>query len=117
MPFSFDGAARNLNAVTGNIYGATVPSNPTNAGYTDPLMVSRTCATGNAAAEPGTANCTSAQSNLVGGTFHPITITRQHQCLRVHTARGARGRQSCGARGSRALRLHQLPLRLLADER
>jgi len=32
VTFSFDGAARNLNAVTGNIYGATVPSNPTNAG-------------------------------------------------------------------------------------
>ncbi len=75
VSFSFDGAARNLNAVTGNIYGATVPSNPTNAGYTDPLMVSRTCATGNAATEPGTTNCTSAQSNLVGGTFHAITIS------------------------------------------
>ena len=49
---SFDGAARNLNAVTANVYGATVPSNPTNAGYTDPLMVSRTCATGTAALSP-----------------------------------------------------------------
>jgi beta-glucosidase len=75
VSFNFDGAALNLNAVTANIYGATVPSNPTNAGYTDPLMVSRTCATGTTATEPGTTNCAAAQSNLVGGTFHPITIT------------------------------------------
>lgn len=75
VSFSFDGVARNLNAVTANIYGASVPSNPTNAGYTDPLMIGRTCATGNAALEPGTTNCTAAQSNLVGGTFYPVSIT------------------------------------------
>ena len=33
VSFGFNGAQRNLNAVTANVYGATVPSNPTNAGY------------------------------------------------------------------------------------
>jgi beta-glucosidase len=75
VTFSFNGAQRNLNAVTANVYGATVPSNPTNAGYTDQGLISRTCATGTAALEPGTTNCTSAESSLTGGSFYPISIT------------------------------------------
>ena len=73
--FSFNEVQRNLNAVTANVYGATVPSNPTNAGFTDQGLVSRTCATGNAVLEPGTTNCTAAESGLTGGTFYPISIT------------------------------------------
>jgi beta-glucosidase len=75
VTFSFNGAQRNLNAVTANVYGATVPSNPTNAGYTEQGLISRTCATGTAVAEPGTTNCTATESNLTGGTFYPISIT------------------------------------------
>jgi beta-glucosidase len=75
VSFSFNGAQRNMNAVTANVYGATVPSNPTTAGYTDQGLISRTCATGTTVAEPGTTNCTATESNLVGGTFYPISIT------------------------------------------
>lgn len=74
VTFSLDGVQLNLNATTANVYGATVPSNPTNAGALDQGLISRTCATGNTALEPGTANCTSAQSALTPG-FHSITIT------------------------------------------
>ena len=74
VTFSLDGSQLNLNATTANVYGATVPSNPTTAGSLDQGLISRTCATGNAALEPGTANCTAAQSALTSG-FHQITIT------------------------------------------
>ena len=74
VTFSLDGTQLNLNATTANVYGATVPSNPTTAGSLDQGLISRTCATGNAALEPGTANCTAAQSALTPG-FHQITVT------------------------------------------
>jgi beta-glucosidase len=75
VTFSLDGAELNLNAVTANVYGATVPSNPTTAGDTEDALISRTCATGTAATEPGTTNCAAAQSNLTAGSFHQIKIT------------------------------------------
>jgi beta-glucosidase len=74
VTFSLDGVPLNLNATTANVYGATVPSNPTTAGSLDQGLISRTCATGNAALEPGTANCTAAQAQLTPG-FHSITIS------------------------------------------
>jgi beta-glucosidase len=74
VTFSLDGTQLNLNATTANVYGATVPSNPTTAGYTDQGLISRTCATGTAALEPGTTNCGAAQSALTPG-FHQIKIT------------------------------------------
>jgi beta-glucosidase len=55
---SFDGTARTL-ANAANVYGATTPGTPTNAGYTEPLLVNRTFSAG----------------SLTGGSFHPITIT------------------------------------------
>ena len=55
---TFDGTARTL-ANAANVYGATMPGTPTNAGYTEPLLVNRTFSAG----------------SLTGGTFHPITIT------------------------------------------
>jgi beta-glucosidase len=75
VTFSLDGAQLNLNAVTPNVYGATVPSNPTNAGYTEDALISRTCATGTAATEPGTTNCAAASFTFAGGSFHQIKIT------------------------------------------
>jgi beta-glucosidase len=74
VTFTLDGAKLNLNATTAVIYGATVPTNPTTAGYTDQGLISRTCATGTAALEPGTANCGAAQSALTPG-FHSVQIT------------------------------------------
>jgi beta-glucosidase len=75
VTFSLDGTQLNLNAATANVYGATVPSNPTTAGYTDQGLISRTCATTvTAALEPGTTNCGTAQSALTAG-FHQIKIT------------------------------------------
>ena len=74
VTFSLDGTQLNLNATTANVYGATVPSNPTTAGYTDQGLISRTCATGTAALEPGTTNCDTSQSALTPG-FHQIKIT------------------------------------------
>ena len=78
VTFSLDGTQLNLNATTADIYGggraAPVTSNPTNAGALDQGLISRTCATGTAALEPGTTNCTGAQSALTPG-FHAIKIT------------------------------------------
>ncbi|HEU5213852.1 MAG TPA: glycoside hydrolase family 3 C-terminal domain-containing protein [Gaiellaceae bacterium] len=90
VQFSFNGAQRNLNAVTANVYGATVPSNPTNAGYTDQGLISRTCATGSTVAEPGTVNCTPTESSLVGGTYYPISVTvNTNQCVSTPPAANA----------------------------
>ena len=90
VQLSFNGAQRNLNAVTANVYGATVPSNPTNAGYTDQGLISRTCATGAAPLEPGTANCTATESNLTSGTFYPISFTvNTTQCVSTPPAANA----------------------------
>ena len=90
VQFGFNGAQRNLNAVTANVYGATVPSNPTNAGYTDQGLISRTCATGTAPLEPGTANCTTTESNLTGGTFYPVSFTvNTNQCVSTPPAANA----------------------------
>jgi beta-glucosidase len=90
VQFGFNGAQRNLNAVTANVYGATVPSNPTNAGYTDQGLISRTCATGAAPLEPGTSNCTATESSLVGGTFYPISFTvNTNQCVSTPPAANA----------------------------
>jgi beta-glucosidase len=76
--------------VTANVYGATVPSNPTNAGYTDQGLISRTCATGAALLEPGTSNCTATESSLVGGTFYPISFTvNTNQCVSTPPAANA----------------------------
>src|SRR3954469_22873045 len=58
VTFTLDGTARTL-ANAANVYGATTPGTPTNAGYTEPLLVNRTFSAG----------------SLTGGTFHPITIT------------------------------------------
>ena len=55
---TLDGTARTL-ASAANVYGATTPGTPTNAGYTEPLLTNRTFSAG----------------SLTGGTFHPITIT------------------------------------------
>src|SRR4051812_40541598 len=55
---SLDGTARTL-ANAANVYGATTPGTPTNAGYTEPLLVNRTFSAG----------------ALTGGTFHAISIT------------------------------------------
>src|SRR4029078_4605749 len=49
VTFSFNGAQRNLNAVTANVYGATTPSSPTNAGPTHHGLIRRTCASGTSA--------------------------------------------------------------------
>ena len=54
---NFDGSARTL-ANAANVYGATTPGTPTNAGYTEPLLTNRTFSAG----------------ALTAG-FHPITIT------------------------------------------
>jgi beta-glucosidase len=56
--FTLDGTARTL-ANAANIYGATVPGTPTNAGYTESLLTNRTFSAG----------------LLTGGTFHSVTIT------------------------------------------
>ncbi len=90
VTFSLDGTQLNLNATTGQIYGATVPSNPTKAGYTDQGLVSRTCATGTAALEPGTTNCTAAQSALTPG-FHSVQITVNNKTNCVSTPAAAAG--------------------------
>ena len=58
LTVSFDGTSRTL-ANAANVYGATTPGTPTNAGYTEPLLVNRTFSAG----------------SLTGGTYHPITIT------------------------------------------
>src|SRR4051812_3814434 len=58
VTFTFDGTARTLTNAP-NVYGATTPGTPTNAGYTEPLLVNRTLSAG----------------PLTGGTFHPVTIT------------------------------------------
>ncbi|MDA0161616.1 glycoside hydrolase family 3 C-terminal domain-containing protein [Solirubrobacter ginsenosidimutans] len=55
---TLDGTTRTL-ANAANVYGATTPGTPTNAGYTEPLLTNRTFSAG----------------SLTGGTFHPITIT------------------------------------------
>ena len=89
VTFSFNGAQRNLNAVTATVYGATVPSNPTNAGYTEQGLISRTCATGNAALEPGTFNCTATESSLTGGSFYPISLTVNNAANCVSTPAAA----------------------------
>jgi hypothetical protein len=91
VTFSFNGAQRNLNAVTANVYGATVPSNPTNAGYTEQGLISRTCATGNAPLEPGTTNCATAESILNGGSFYPISLTVNNatSCVSIPAAAAA----------------------------
>ena len=78
VTFSLDGIQLNLNATTADVYpggrAASVPSNPTTAGSVDQGLISRTCATGTAALEPGTSNCTATQSALTPG-FHSIKLT------------------------------------------
>lgn len=74
VSFTLDGTKLNLNAVTANVYGATVPSSPTTAGSTEQGLISRTCATGTAALEPGTTNCTANPISLTPG-YHSIQIT------------------------------------------
>ena len=90
VTFTLDGTRLNLNATTANVYGATVPSNPTNAGYTEQGLISRTCATGTAALEPGTTNCTAAQPSLSPG-YHQIQITVDNatNCLATPPAAAA----------------------------
>ncbi len=98
VTFSLDGTALNLNATTANIYGASVPSNPTTAGYTDQGLISRTCATGNAALEPGTTNCGTTQSQLTPG-FHQIKITVNNatNCVSTPAAAAAGGNPAVAA--------------------
>jgi beta-glucosidase len=98
VTFSLDGTQLNLNATTANVYGATVPSNPTTAGYTDQGLISRTCATGAAALEPGTTNCGSAQSALTAG-FHQIKITVNNatNCVSTPPAAAAGGNPAVAA--------------------
>ena len=58
VTFTLDGTARTL-ANAANVYGATTPGTPTNAGYTEPLLVNRTFSAG----------------SLTGGSYHAVTIT------------------------------------------
>lgn len=58
VTFTFDGTARTL-ANAANIYGATTPGTPTNAGYT----------------ESGLANRQFSAGALDGGAYHSITLT------------------------------------------
>ena len=58
VTFTFDGTPQTL-ATASNVYGSTVPGSPTNAGYTEGLLVNRQFATG----------------SLPGGSYHPVTIT------------------------------------------
>src|SRR5262249_40896766 len=58
VTFTFDGTPRTL-ANAPNIYGATVPGTPTNAGYTEQLLTNRQFAAG----------------SLTRGTYHAVTIT------------------------------------------
>src|SRR6266511_3244536 len=90
VTFTLDGTRLNLNATTANVYGATVPSTPTNAAYTEQGLISRTCATGTAALEPGTTNCTAAQPSLSPG-YHQIQITVDNatNCLATPPAAAA----------------------------
>ena len=74
VSFTLDGTRLNLNAVTANVYGATVPSSPTTAGFTEQGLISRTCATGTAALEPGASNCTANPIALSPG-YHSVQIT------------------------------------------
>src|SRR5262249_3070788 len=94
-----NGAQRNLNAVTANVYGATVPSNPTNAGSTEQGLISRTCAMGTTVAEPGTVNCTATESSLTGGTFYPISLTVNDatNCVSTPAAAAAGGNPAVAA--------------------
>jgi len=55
---SLDGTAVTL-ANAANVYGASVPGTPTNAGYTEALLTNRQYAAG----------------SLTGGTYHALTIT------------------------------------------
>jgi beta-glucosidase len=57
VTFTFDGTARTL-ATPNQVYGATTPGTPTNAGYTEPLLTNRTFYAG----------------ALTTG-YHPVTIT------------------------------------------
>ena len=58
VTFTFDGTPQNL-ATASNVYGSTVPGSPTNAGYTEGLLVNRQFTAG----------------SLQGGSYHPVTIT------------------------------------------
>lgn len=58
VTFTFDGTPQNLSTAS-NVYGSTVPGSPTNAGYTEGLLVNRQFAAG----------------SLQGGSYHPVTIT------------------------------------------
>jgi beta-glucosidase len=58
VTFTFDGTPQNLSTAS-NVYGSTVPGSPTNAGYTEALLVNRQFAAG----------------SLPGGSYHPVTIT------------------------------------------
>ncbi len=58
VTFSLDGTAVTL-ANASNVYGATVPGTPTNAGYTEALLTNRQYAAG----------------SLTGGSYHAVTIT------------------------------------------
>ncbi|MBO0834983.1 MAG: glycoside hydrolase family 3 C-terminal domain-containing protein, partial [Actinobacteria bacterium] len=58
VTLTFDGSPATLTNAA-NIYGATVPGSPTNAGYTEPGLINRQFAAG----------------SLTGGTYHSITLT------------------------------------------
>ena len=94
VTFSLDGAPLNLNATTADVYpggrAASVPSNPTTAGSLDQGLISRTCATGTAALEPGTTNCSATQSALTPG-FHSIKLTVDNATNCVSTPPAAAG--------------------------
>ena len=94
VSFTLDGAKLNLNAVTGNIYGATVPTNPTTAGYTDQGLISRTCATGTAAAGAGHGQLRHGRSldALTGGTWHSVQLTVNNATNCVSTPAAAADR-------------------------
>ncbi len=85
VTLTLDGKQLNLNALTAPAYAGllstpspsgpvVIQSSPTTAGALDQGLISRTCATGTAALEPGTTNCDTTQSALTPG-FHKLQIT------------------------------------------
>jgi beta-glucosidase len=118
VTFSLDGAQLNLNAVTPNVYGATVPSNPTNAGYTEDALNQPHLRDGNGRDRAGNHELRGRLVHLRRRLVPPDQDHRQ-RCdrLRLDAARGGCGDESGGAGRAGAVHAGELPLRLLAGER
>jgi beta-glucosidase len=81
ITFSFDGASKNVIDAE-NVYGPTVPGTPTNVGYIEAGLSNQKCALptdtqggGGRGGPPPTPYPNPCPSNLVGGSFHAITIS------------------------------------------